>query len=192
MMKTFDICFKTTCFTALLALSTQASAFTFDDLSSLVTDSAVTTSINTELLTDHSFSNSKFKISTNDGVVSVSGTADTIINASRLIQMITASSFVKNINPSNLKVMNVNEPLDDMIITAEIRGLIYRYQVFGDLPTLSPLPVSVSTDQGNVTISSNTATQTQLNTVIKIAQFVPGVHAVDIDTAESDDTNTDG
>lgn len=186
-MKTPNKLRKLLFFTGLLILSTQASAINFDDMNSYITDTAVTANIKAKLLGSHLFTNSKINITTDNGIVSVSGTVDTLTNASLVIQTVASSFGVRDINPAKLTVMNINQPLDDMIITAEIRGLFIRHEIFGMLPLLSKLPIAISTDQGVVTLITGQATPAQIDNAVAIAQSVRGVKVVN--TQSDDDSD---
>jgi osmotically-inducible protein OsmY len=162
-----------------ILFTTQAFAITVHDLNAYISDGAITTNIRTKILSEPLISNFKVDVVTVEGVVKLSGTVDSDLEASTLIEIATDTNGVKDVDATKIKIVKSDQALTDLIITAKIKGLFVRYKMFRNRST--PMTILVETHHGKVYLSGTTLTQKQAEFAEEIARSVWGVDEVTSD-----------
>lgn len=142
----------------------------------MVTDSAITAAVKSVLLADTSTSSSNINVTTNNGVVTLSGTVQNADAADVAIEKAEAVQGVKDVN-SKLVVKTGDQPVTDSVITAKVKGLLMKEKIFGD-QDISVTGVNVETKKGVVYLTGDQITREQMKNVRKIAKSVSGVKRV--------------
>ena len=162
-------------FTIAILFSVQAYAITPHDLNNLVTDTSLTTKIKSKMVMDRDLSAIKVDISTTDGIVSLIGTL-TEPQVRALIELVSETDGVKEIDTSKLTVSQNTHSLKDTVITAKVKGLYVRYKLFDQAS--SHASVDIATNNAVVYLTGTLDSQKQADKAIEIARSVNGVDKV--------------
>jgi len=143
-----------------------------------IADTAITGMVKAKIVADPTLSNSQVDVTTNKGVVSLSGTVKTDSEADALVQIAQSISSVKDVNTSKLSVQESKHPMADTIITAKIKGLFIREKLFGD-KDIAAMSIHVETNNGIVALTGTADSNQQASNAVKIAKSVKGVKNVE-------------
>lgn len=113
---------------------------------------------------------------TKNGIVMLSGLLETDNDVAKVVETIAAIPGVKDIETSKLKVSKVNQPLVDVIITAKIKGLFNRENVFGK--PIEDTKVTIETRDSAVYLSGEADNNDQVKNALQLAKSVYGVISV--------------
>lgn len=113
---------------------------------------------------------------TKNGIVMLSGSLETDHDVAQTVETIATMSGVKDIETSKLKVSKVNQPLVDVIITAKIKGLFNRENVFGK--PVEDTKVNIETRDSTVYLSGEADSKNQVKNAMQLAKSVYGVISV--------------
>lgn len=172
-MKTISISLKSILLTLLFIFITPSFAATPQP----VADTVITAKVKSKLAMDANLSGLNVDVSTNNGVVTLSGMVNSDTEASALIELVQSTDGVKNINDDNLKVKDSTQPFADLAITAKVKGMFIREKLTGkDIPAIS---ISVETTNGVVYLSGTVSNQAQIDNAISIAKTISGVKNVE-------------
>lgn len=141
-------------------------------------DKIITESIRTHIKNSAILSKLNIDVQTNQGVVTLSGNVDSDSQTSSLIELAQSIIGVKDINADNLKVANSQQPFTDMMITAKIKGLLIREDIFGT-KDIASVNMSVETKNGVVYLTGAVDNQEQVKNAIKLIEGVDGVKKVE-------------
>jgi hyperosmotically inducible protein len=142
-------------------------------------DAAVTKTVNKLIRESKTLSKFKIDVSTNKGVVMLSGNVDSDTQAGSLIELAESVIGVSDVDTSKLTVKNSQQPLADTIITAKIKGLFIREKLFGE-KDIAAINTSVETKDGVVYLSGVIDNQEQIDNAIEIIKkSVPEVKKVE-------------
>lgn len=169
-MKTF---LKSVIFTVLAFSSTALFADTTP-----IDDATITQNVQSKISAEPILSNQTISISTNQGVVSLTGTVTTGRQADTAVETAESVEGVQDVDASNLTVKDSKHPMDDSYITAKVKGAFLREKLFGDtdVPVMN---IHVDTKNGVVYLTGKADNQDQLSKAISLAQAIKGVKKVD-------------
>lgn len=151
----------------------NAKAFAENPLS----DAEITGKITAEIAKYPELAKQSLTIRTDQGVVTIFGTIDTLKNAELAIEIAASIKDVKIVTAPNLNVTNATNGLADALIAGNIKGTYLREKIFGDIP-LVKLPVQVTSNNGLVFLDGAVDNRDQLRNAILVAQKIPGVTRV--------------
>lgn len=138
-------------------------------------DLSITSNINKRFLIDPRLNNANILVSTNNGVVSLSGTASSVQQAQAAIEVAGSTAGVLDIDTTHLSVGGVHQPdLSDVIITSRLRGMYIRQK-----GAPAPADVHIEAKDGVVYITGTVDTPDQAKQVMEMANSIPGVKRVD-------------
>ena len=143
-----------------------------------VTDAGITAAIKSKIELDKTLSNTRVNVSTNNGVVVLSGTVKTDSEASALIEIAQSVPGVIDIDTSRLKIAGSKQPFTDTAITAKVKGLFIREKLFGD-KDISAMTIGVETNNGMVTLTGTADSQEEIENAINLAKSIKGVKRVE-------------
>jgi hyperosmotically inducible protein len=143
-----------------------------------ISDSVITTKIKSKIALDKSLSVFKVDVSTSNGVVTLSGKVDSDTDASAAIELAQSTDGVNDVDAANLVVKESKHPFADTAITAKVKGLFIKEQLFGK-KDIAATSISVETVDGVVTLSGNADSQAQADNAVKLAKSVHGVKSVE-------------
>jgi len=140
-------------------------------------DKSITANINKRYLIDPRINSSNILVSTENGVVTLSGTANSIEQASAAIEIAGSTQGVLDINTTHLTVGGVAQPqFADTIITSRLRGVYVREKVYQES---APANVNIETKDGVVYITGTVENAEQARQVMELAKAIPNVKRVE-------------
>ncbi len=140
-----------------------------------VSDTLITTKIKSGLATNNVTHATNISVTTNNGHVVLSGTANSDTEASTAVQIAESTKNVKDVDTSNLTVTGSNQPLTDTYITAKVKGIFIRNNLMSNSSNVPVTSISVETQQGVVYLSGTVKRHSQINKAVKLAKSVDGV-----------------
>lgn len=160
-------------FSTLIILSFQVLAETNN-----ISDATITKNIKAKFAADKTVSDLKVDITTNKGVVTLSGIVNTDKEASTLIELAESTTGVKSVEASQITPKVSKQVFADTVITAKVKGAFLREKLFGshEIPVIS---VNVETTDGVVYLSGTAKTQKQADNAVNIAKTIKGVKNVE-------------
>jgi|SRR5579862_8299909 len=149
-----------------------------DSLLSPITDVVNSGVINTKIALDPTLSRLDINATVDHAVVVYSGEVNTDLEIKKLVQISQSVSGIKGVDITHLRVRDSAQPISDMQITAEIKAVYLREKLFGNesIPVIS---ISVTTNNGIVSLTGTADNQAELNNAIKLAKSVKGVKSVE-------------
>lgn len=166
---------KTLSTTLLMAISMPVLAAS---VSTTASDTLITTKIKSELAGNAATHASTISVETNNGVVTLSGTAGTNDEASTAVQIAESVKNVKDVDASKLVINGATQPLTDTYITAKVKGMFIKNDLVGPGKDVPITTISVDTQQGVVTLSGTVKHHWQIAKAVKLAKSVNGVTQV--------------
>lgn len=142
-----------------------------------LSDSSINGSVQNKLTTESNLSNTPIKVSTNKGVVALTGTVDSSSQANLATELAQSVPGVKDVDTSKLTVKGSSHPLNDSLITAKVKGMFIQQKLFGD-KDVAAMSISVETNNGVVTLSGTADNQEQITNAINMAKKIAGVKEV--------------
>lgn len=143
-----------------------------------VSDSAITTKIKAEMTANKILNPLDVSVSTHNGVVSLKGTVDSDTEYEQAISIAQSVSGVKDINADKLEVKDSKSPLNDLAITAKIKGKLMRTEIFSN-KKIAFWGVSIETKDQVVYLTGTAKSRAEVNNIIRIAKSVEGVKSVE-------------
>ncbi len=143
-------------------------------------DSWLAFKINSLLLLKSNVSSSNTKVEVKDGVVTLTGTAETVAQKELTENYVRDVAGVKNVN-NQLAVQSapppppgrkIGEVMDDAAITTQVKYALLKHE------STSALNTRVTTRDGVVTIEGEAENAAEKTLVSRLAQRVPGVKSV--------------
>jgi hyperosmotically inducible protein len=117
-------------------------------------------------------------VSTTNGKVILSGTTNSDTQAATAVQIAESIKNVKDVDTSNLNVQGGSNTLSDTYITAKVKGLFVKNNLFMENPSVPATTIKVETQQGVVYLSGRVTNKSQIREAIKLAKSVNGVTKV--------------
>lgn len=139
-----------------------------------VSDTDITLAVQQKISSNVITENSGITVTTNSGVVSLSGDVMTENEASTAIESANSVDGVTDVNTDKLMIKNSSQPYQDAFITAKVKGLFIREKLFGDKP-ISAMSIDVETKNGIVYLTGTADTKEQEATAISLSKGVSGV-----------------
>jgi hyperosmotically inducible protein len=141
-------------------------------------DADITQAIYSKIKKENALSDSKVDITSHDGVVTLTGEVDTNNQAEKIIQIAGSVKNVKDVETQDLKIKNGKYNLQDLAITAKVKGMFEREKLFGN-KDISSTNLSVKTTNGTVYLTGTVKTKKQATNAVKYAKTVVGVKKVE-------------
>jgi hyperosmotically inducible protein len=116
-------------------------------------------------------------ISTQNGVVSLSGTVPSTEQANTLIELAQSTPGVTDVNISGLKIKDGQPPSSDSVLSAKVKGAFIQQQLFGS--ATNPMTINISVKDGTVSLTGKSKDKAQAENATAIARKVAGVKHVD-------------
>ena len=145
---------------------------------STVDDTAITQNVQTKIAAEKALADQTISVSTNGGVVTLTGNLKTSRQANIAIEVAGSTTGVQDVDTSHLTVKNSKQALADSFITAKIKGLFLQEKLFGDT-NVPMVDIHVDTKNGVVHLTGKADNQGQISKAIGLAQSVKGVKSVD-------------
>lgn len=142
-----------------------------------LTDGEITDAVKSRISTNATTTQSNIDVTTRQGVVYLSGKLETDGEASSAVEAAYSVPDVRDVNTETLLVRTSVDPYSDSYITAKVRGIFVREELFGDRP-IDVSGVSIETVNGVVTLTGTTDNFEQIKTAISLAKSVDGVKDV--------------
>jgi hyperosmotically inducible protein len=159
-------------------LSAIASVSFATTAQTIVPDSTITKRIESKLSTDSTLTGMHINVSTNKGIVTLTGSVDATTQGSTAAEIAQSTDGVKQVDTTKLIVTGSTQPITDTFITAKIKGMFIQKKLFSD-QDIAATSITVETNNGNVLLSGNADNQTQIDNAIQIAKSITGVKNVE-------------
>jgi hyperosmotically inducible protein len=141
-------------------------------------DDAITGMIDNRLISERLLSpKAHIDVTTHNGMVKISGEVNTDAEADSVISLAQSVSGVKGVDVSTLNVKKHKQNFSDMVITAKIKGLFFRKDLFSDYD-ISLTKIQIHTHEGIVYFTGTASHQNQVDNAIKLAKSIKGVKKV--------------
>lgn len=137
-----------------------------------IEDNVITAKIDFKVAMDKSISIFKVKISTLNGIVTLSGMVDSVSHAEALVEIAQGTDGVVDVNTDHLQVKHSQRPIIDTLITAKIKALLIKNNVYS-------ATIHVETNNGVAYLTGTAKNQGDIDTTIKTAKLVRGIKSVD-------------
>jgi len=142
-----------------------------------IPDPNISSSVHNRLFADSSLSGTNIKVTTTNGVVSLSGNVDSETQASTATEIAQSTPGVQDVDTSHLTIKGSQQPVSDAVITAKIKGIFLQQKLFGD-KDVAVMSIKVETNDGVVSLSGTADTQAQISNAIRLARSISGVKDV--------------
>jgi hyperosmotically inducible protein len=141
-------------------------------------DADIVSTINSKIAADATTSNLKVNVTSNNGIVTLSGNVNTAVEAAKLIELSESVTGVKDVDAPQLTPKESTYSFKDAEITAKIKGTYIREKLFGD-KDISVMEVKVTTTNGVVYLTGIVDNQAEADNAVKLAKSIKGVKSVD-------------
>lgn len=168
----FHSTLKSILFTFLLFFTANA----FSDTAP-IQDSAITAKVKAKIAMDKSLSVFQIGVSTNDGIVTLTGHVDSDSEASTAVEIAQSTDGVKDVDATQLTIASSKQPFSDISITAKIKGMFIKEKLFSN-NDIAAMTISVETNNGVVYLTGTADSKKQAENAEKIAKSVAGVKSV--------------
>ncbi len=139
-------------------------------------DDSITEEIKSLLNKESDIPTKFLQVSTNDGVVLLSGTVDTILQADKIIQVANSVNKVRDVDTYNLKVTKSNQYLTDAFITSAVKGKLVSLARSNKIS--NNYDVHVETTNGHVHIFGKTSNNQDVSVIEREVGRIKGVTTV--------------
>lgn len=140
-------------------------------------DTVITTSIQNKIAKDPVTKSSNMTINTENGVVTINGTARSETQAAKIIEIAESVNNVVDVDTSSLKVEGSVQPVEDSYITAKVKGMLLRKSLEKG-SRFSATKIKVETQNGVVYLSGPLKNKKQQTLVVDAAKSIHGVSKV--------------
>lgn len=147
-------------------------------LENAITDTAITAKVKTLYAKSPVVKVSKVAVTTVNHNVILTGQLKTSTQYERAITLAESVKGVKYVNADNLTVKASKAPLSDAYTTARVKGRFIKGKLFGE-KDIEYWPVKVETKDSIVYLTGQVKTPKERGNLVRIAQSVKGVKAVD-------------
>ena len=144
---------------------------------SAIDDAKITLQVKSKLAMEKGISASKINVKTMNGVVFLTGKLDSQKQASIAVEIASSVSGAIDVDTSKLEVSESNQPLVDIYITAKVKGLFLREELFGS-KEVAAIAINVETKNGIVYLSGTVNKADLEKNAISLARQIKGVKEV--------------
>jgi hyperosmotically inducible protein len=142
-----------------------------------VSDTSIVADIQKKLQDDPNTANLKVLISSNKGIIILSGDLATDVQLSSLIEDVQSVNGVIDIDTSKLNVQQSKQKFTDVVVTSKVKGLFLREKIFGN--KLYPeWGINIETTDGVVYLTGVMDNAAQLEKALTLVNSVNGVKEV--------------
>ncbi|PJD96201.1 MAG: ornithine racemase [Legionella sp.] len=161
----------------LLCTSSMLQAESLDKLEHDLSDSFITTKIAAQFAEHHNVNLLKIKITTHEGVVTLSGYVkdkDAYVDALRTAHN---TKGVKRVNTEKLYIKKINSSVTDALITARVETAVLKAKVLDD-ESIPLVGINAKTIDGIVTLSGQVQQTQSIGFIIKRVNAIKGVKKI--------------
>jgi hyperosmotically inducible protein len=145
------------------------------DIATVASDTAITAKIKAKLALESDIP-LNISVSTANGVVTLSGTVDTGLQANRIIDIAAGVEGVKDINDSQLHVTNSEHFFSDAAITTKAKFKIMELSDKGQIEGTTNL--HVETTNGDIHVFGTVTQKADISTIKQALSAIEGVKSV--------------
>ncbi len=156
-------------------------AFASTTVEAAANDTVITGKIKSNLAVNQVTHAQHISVDTNDGVVTLRGTAQSATEAAKAIEIAESTPGVKSVDATQLTVKNSPQPMTDTYITAKIKGVFLRNNLTPGELNVPLVNVNVETQNGVVYLKGFVESVEQRAKLIQLAKTVEGVTDVKSD-----------
>ena len=147
-------------------------------LTEVVQDTAALAAANAKLAADPLLTPFQISVTMDGNTANLSGQVDTDMQFEKAVYLTSSVNGVDDVNADNLKVKNSEQPMEDLLITAKIKGALIKGAIF-DEKKVDYWPFDIETKDGVVYIQGKADSPTVKENVLKIIYNVNGVKNVE-------------
>jgi len=162
------------------AIAFSASLYANNHDTASTNDASITKTIQKDFSQDKLLNPLHINVSTQNGVVSLSGRLDTDLQYKKAVTLAESIEGVEDVNADNLTVKDSTSPMSDTYITAKIEGLLLQKATLSK-QDVKFTNVSVETTNGAVYLTGEVDNQAQIDNIIAVVKSVDGVKSVKSD-----------
>lgn len=140
-----------------------------------IEDSVITVEVKAKLIEEKDIPSQHINVVTKDGVVSLTGSLDTSLQADRAIEIASSVDGVIDVI-DNLKLKESKSRLGDAVTTAKVKGKIRHLYIYKKIA--EGYDLHVETTNGEVHIYGDIARSADTDTITAAAKEVKGVKSV--------------
>lgn len=142
-----------------------------------ISDSLITTKINTNLAKRGSMNPLKLHVSTKQGVVSLRGAVPDKKTFVAVLRVVKSTKGVQGVDIDAFKIKKINTPITDAYITAKVEAAVLKAKVFDD-ESIPLVGINAHTINGRVALSGEVKKRQSIACIIKRVSQVKGVKHV--------------
>jgi len=139
-------------------------------------DDLITTKIEAKIAMDKSISIFKVNVVTLNGIVKLSGSVDSEIQARSLVELAQETEGVVDVVADNLVIKDSKRPIIDTLMTAKVKAQLVKNKIITDKNSNT---IQIEVKDGVVYLSGNVKNQEVITRVNEFAKLVRGVHSVE-------------
>lgn len=171
--------------TALLMVSVPVFADNYtSSLKTNVNDSMITAKVKSQLVANDVTKATTINVKTNHGIVTLTGTVDSEIEAATAIQIAASTADVKQVNTQNFyyktesgQQQQNKQFIQDSYITAKVKGLLIREKLINNIE-FPAMTINVETKNSIVYLNGTVEHEKQLKKAIELSKSIKGVKKV--------------
>lgn len=127
------------------------------------------------------------QITVANGVAYLTGQVESDTDYENIVALSESVIGINDVNVDKLTVQDSKHPLTDTYITAKVKGLLIKKDLFNkDMPSWT---IGIETKNGTVYLSGEVASAAEKQQVVNVVQSVKGVTGVDDQIQISDSTD---
>ncbi|MCR9192037.1 MAG: BON domain-containing protein [Gammaproteobacteria bacterium] len=147
------------------------------DLKKTWSDIMITTKIKTKFTKDRQINPLKFSVSTQSGVVTLTGNAKNRATFVKALRLVANTKGVRSVDTTAFDIKSVNSSFKDAYITAKVEAAILESKVFDD-ESIPLVGINASTTNGIVSLTGTVKHQRSIAMMLKRAHHVHGVRKI--------------
>jgi len=140
-------------------------------------DASISTIIYAKYTANPILSPLKIHVSTDHGIVTLNGKVNSNIQYEKAVMIAHSVEGVSQVNADALKVKDSDTPLQDLFTTAQIKGLILKERIFGDVD-LKETKIKIETKDGVVYVDGKVNNAKQKEAILKMIKALNDVKGV--------------
>lgn len=143
-----------------------------------IPDGVVTAQVKAKLLIESALKDTAISVTTRDGVVFLKGTVDTNTQYEKVVSIANSAEGASDVNADDLFVTSSDMPIQDLYITAKVKGSLLKEKLFGD-QAIESWPIHVETKNASVYLSGTVASEVERDKIINFVRGINGVQGVE-------------
>lgn len=137
-------------------------------------DAATTSSIKERIAADPLLKGCVIDISTTSNSVTLMGEVDTDMQFEKVVTIASSIESIDNVNTQGFKIKSSEALLDDLVLTAKVKGELVRTKFFKN-KDIAYWPLKIETKNGIVYVSGTVESESQKTNALNVVGAVKGI-----------------